>query len=369
MTTAPIIVASAVDEGYIPYALVVANSIAKSTSRRRPVEYHVLYCGPPEHWAIPKLEAFRRRGVQVVVHRLPNPWVHLGKINGFLASTFLRVAIPDVLAQYRRAIYLDVDAVVEDDLGELFDADLGENAMGAVQCVLTITAALMNGRTWTVGRWGPTDAYFELELGLISREQKLGYVQCAMQLLDLDRLRAMHYGEQIGSLAEQMRDRLGFVDQCATNKLLAGRVTLVDARWNISPFALEKKHEAAVPPELISVLRHQRDARGILHYGGQKPWRHPAMPGGWRWWRNAIGSGTFRFVVQRERRHWQNDIMVEAQRRYPRSYGLLRRMFRAPSGIRLAWQRTLSRVRNTLLDPIGTGQRVMRRLRGQNPDG
>ena len=334
----PIIAASAVDEGYLPFALVVANSIAKTTSRRRPVEYHIIYCGPPEHWAIPKLEAFRRRGVQVVLHRLPNPFADLGEINGFPASTLLRAVVPEVLTNHGRAIYVDVDLVVEDDLGELFDADLCGNPMGAVQCVLTITAALMNGRTWTVGRWGPTDTYFEQELDLTSREQKLGYVQCAVQLLDLERLRAMRYSEAMGSLARQMRDRLGFVDQCATNKLLTGRLRLLDARWNIAPFALEVEHEALVPPELVKVLRHQARARGILHFGGQKPWRHPTMHGGRRWWKNAIGSGIFGYIVTREGRHWRNAIAEEAQRRYPRGYQALRRIYRLVDGVRHWWQ-------------------------------
>jgi lipopolysaccharide biosynthesis glycosyltransferase len=359
----PIIITSAVDEGYLPFALVVANSIANTTSRRRPVEYHILYCGPPEHWAIAKLEAFRRRGVQVVLHRLPNPWSDLGEVNGFPASTFLRAAVPDVLASHSRAIYVDVDLVVEDDLGELFDADLGDNPMGAVQCVLTITAALMNGRTWTVGRWGPTDIYFEQELGLISREQKLGYVQCAVQLLDLERLRAMRYSEAMGSLARQMRDRLGFVDQCATNKLLTGRLTLVDARWNIAPFALDAKHETHVPPELVAVIRHQRTTRGILHFGGQKPWRHPIMPGSWRWWLNAAGSGAFRYIVTRENSRWQKDFVAAVPKLGALAYGF------ATQKVKSAWHRLVPRLGRLVRDPVGTSRRVLRRLGGMPPDG
>ena len=364
----PIIITSAVDEGYLPFALVVANSIARSKGRR-PVEYHVLYCGPPNHWALPKLEAFRRRGLRVIVHSVPNPSADLGKINGFPPATFLRAHVPDVHDQYDRAIYLDVDLVVEADLAPFFDADLRGNPMGATQCVLTITAALNNGRTFARGQWGPTDRYFEQELGLVTREQKLGYVQCAVQLLDLEQLRDMHYGDRIDAMAAEMRDRLAFVDQCATNKLLAGRLTLLDSRWNISPFALDEKHETHVPPELVPVLKHQRPARGILHFGGHKPWRHPMMPGGWRWWLNAPGSGLLGYIVTREKPHWRNDLMVAAPQRYPRAYAFARRAYHLPGRAGRALQWLAPRLGNTVRDPVGTSRRVLRRLRGLNPDG
>lgn len=357
----PIIVASAIDEGYLPFALVVANSIANTTSRRRPVEYHVLYCGPPDHWAIPNLEAFSRPGVQVILHQLPNPWAHLGEINRFPAATFFRAAVPDALPDHRRAIYVDVDLVVEDDLGALFDADLAGNPIGATQCVLTVTAALKNGRTWTVGRWGPTAAYFEDELGLVTREQKLNYMQCAVQLFDLEQLRAMRFGDRIGRMAEQLRDRLAFVDQCAVNRMLPGRLTLLDARWNIAPFALAKRHERLVPPELVPVLRQQRATRGILHFGGQKPWRHPIMAGSWRWWRHAFGSGILRYIVAREYPHWKRGLLM-AGRRLAESFDS------SSDTARRRWAWIRSQLFKAIRHPLRTSRRVVLRLRGLEPD-
>ena len=89
-------------------------------------------------------------------------------------------------------------SMVEADLGPLFDADLQGNPVGATQCVLTVTAALNNGRTFTGGRWTPTDQYFEQELGLVTREQELGYIQSGGQLLDLVQLRAIQYADRLG---------------------------------------------------------------------------------------------------------------------------------------------------------------------------
>ncbi len=361
-TDRPIIAASAIDEGYLPFALVVANSIARSKGRR-PVEYHVLYCGPPGHWAVPRLEAFQRRGLKVFVHCLPNRWARLGNINRFPPATFLRASIPDVLDQYDRAIYLDVDLVVEADLAPLFEADLHGNPMGATQCVLTVTAALNNGRTFTHGRWTPTDQYFEQELGLVTREQKLGYIQSGVQLLDLAQLRDTQYADRLEALAVEMRDRLAFVDQCATNKLMAGHLTLIDSRWNISPFALDAKRETHVPPELVAVIRHQRTIRGILHFGGQKPWRHPIMPGSWRWWLNAAGSGAFRYIVTRENSRWQKDFVAAVPKLGARAYGF------ATQKVKSAWHRLVPRVGRMVRDPVGTSRRVLRRLGGMPPDG
>jgi lipopolysaccharide biosynthesis glycosyltransferase len=361
ITDRPIIAASAIDEGYLPFALVVANSIARSKGRR-PVEYHVVYCGPPSHWALPRLEAFKRRGLRVVVHRVPNRWGPLGNINGFPPASFLRASIPDVLDQNDRAIYLDVDLVVEADLAPLFDADLQGNPVGATQCVLTVTAALNNGRTFTGGRWTPTDQYFEQELGLVTREQKLGYIQSGVQLLDLVQLRAIQYADRLEVLAAEMRDRLAFVDQCATNKMLAGHLTLIDSRWNISPFALDAKHETHVPPELVSVIRHQRTARGILHFGGRKPWRHPTMPGSWRWWLNTPGSGAFPYIVMLENSRWRSNFVAAVPKFGARAYGFARQQ------VESAWHWLAPRLGRMVRDPVGTSRRVLRRLGGMPPE-
>lgn len=297
----PIIVASAVDQGYLPFALVIAASMARSTSGRRPVHYHVLYDGP-EHWAAQRLATFRRRGVSVFVHRVTNRFAHLGSLNGIPATTFMRVQIPEVLMDQDRAIYLDCDAVVLDDLGALYDIDMGGRAIGATPCLLTVNAAINGGRTRCSGIWRPTAEYMADALGLVTREEQLAYFQCGVNVYDLRQMRETGFPDQMLTLAEAMRDRLAFCDQCGANRLLKGRVAPIDPRWNVAPFSLRRANEALLPPELLPLMRAQRQMPGIIHYGGRKPWNRPFVPGGWRWWLAAADSG---MALRALRLHWR----------------------------------------------------------------
>jgi len=283
-----IIVASSVDEAYLPFALVVAESIARHANPARAVEYHVLYDGP-DHWAVEKLAAFAKGPVTARVHRLANPWARFGVINGFPPSTFFRLAIPDVLAEHRRAIYLDCDLIVEADLAPLFDTDLGGRPMGAVPCVLTIMAALRNGVARSGGKLIPASRYFGDVLGLDTPERVLGYRQAGVQLLDLTALRDMDYAAQITATVDRLGDRLAYCDQCAANLLLRDRFAQIDPRWNIAPYALHRAAPANSPRELRNLLKRQR-RRGILHFGGAKPWGAVLIPGAMRWWRYALAS-------------------------------------------------------------------------------
>lgn len=286
--TTPIVVASAVDQGYLPLALVVATSIARHARPDRPVEYHVLYDGP-DHWAVDKLQRLARGPVTVIVHRLANPWDRFGVINGFPPSTLFRLAIPDVLAGHDRAIYLDCDLIVEADLGPLFDADLGGMPVGAVPCVLTTISAVSNGIARSNGVWVNTATYFADVLGLATPEQQLAYRQCGVQLLDLKALREMNYAGQMTDTVEQLGDRLAYCDQCAANIVLRDRFAEIEPRWNTAPFALHRSAPDISPPELRDLLLAQR-APGILHFGGEKPWHQLVMPGTFRWWRVALAS-------------------------------------------------------------------------------
>lgn len=327
MISAPIIVASAVDKGYLPFALVVAASIARAALPGRPIEYHVLYDGP-DHWALGRLQHFRRGEVTVTVHRVPNPWAYLGTINGFPPSTFFRAAIPTVLAGYGRVIYLDCDLIVEADLGELFDSDLAGAPFGATTCVLTVTSALSKGLFFSAGRWVPTDEYMRAELGLATRDQQLGYTQAGVQLYDLEQMRAIDFAGQLTAVVNEMGDRLALCDQCAVNKLFAGRIAPIDPIWNIAPFALDAANESRVPPEMLPIMRRQRARQGIVHFGGLKPWWDLSMTASWRWWRNALASDAALFAVRHGARQQINRLMEAAARRYPRQYDAVRQLFR-----------------------------------------
>jgi len=53
-----------------------------------------------------------------------SPWTYM---------SLMRLAIPELFPNERRALWLDTDTIVEKDIGELFDVDLGDNYVAMVE--------------------------------------------------------------------------------------------------------------------------------------------------------------------------------------------------------------------------------------------
>ncbi len=259
---------------------VVAASIAASADPVRRVDYHVLYDGP-ESWLTRRLRAFSAGPVRVHLHAIANPWRDFGTINGFPPSTLLRLSLEDALPEaVERLIYLDVDLIVEHDLGPLFDLPLGGRGLGAA---IDGVAA----RWLADPRRGDYHRYIRetLELG----DRASTYFQAGVLLLDLPTLRRTDYQRKMVEALRRFGPSLKYVDQCAANHVLKGDYTVIDPRWNVQP------HDMAFVSD-----------PWITHYAGRKPWQQLGIPGDSRWWKHARSLPTYplflwRFIRERSR--------------------------------------------------------------------
>lgn len=295
-----IIVCTALDEHYLPLSEIVATSIAASAAPGHHVEFHVLYSGPDSR-ATRRLERWHRPNVQIVLHRLANPWGHVGRVGNFPPSTLFRIAAAEVLTAYDRAIYVDADLIVEADLGELFDTPLEGRPFGAAIDVPAVNLVLGGGPE---PRRTELLEHMQNRLGLDTRELLSRYVQTGVALLDLKLLREMRYSERMSEVIDRLGPDLMYADQCATNAVLKGQITLLDPRWNVTPESLMPGAVERVIPELRDAVATQRQGPRIIHFAWRKPWRRWGLPGSERWWHHARGTGlaghyAVRFVRER----------------------------------------------------------------------
>lgn len=284
-----IAVCTAVDAGYLPLVLVVATSIAASASPGSRVVFHVLYDGP-DNWAVDRLRRWRHPQVEIVLHRLPNPFAGIGVVSRFPPSTLFRFAVPRVLAQLDRVIYLDVDLIVEADLGELFRTELEGKPLGAAIDVRMVDEALTSASHRQALR-RQTHAYLRDALGFEDDQAMLSYIQAGVTVLDLHQLREIGYEQRMVDTVVRLRDALQFADQCATNAALRGQIALLDPRWNVMPEALSDDMWDEVIPELAPALALQRQDPRIIHFAYRKPWRRWGLPASDRWWHHARRAG------------------------------------------------------------------------------
>ena len=112
--------------------------------------------------------------------------------------SLLRLALPEILQEERRVLWLDVDTIVNRDIGELFDTDLCGCYIAAVE-------------------------------ELIRSKAPFVYFNAGVMLMDLDALRDGKYRELIRLVNGT---GLTFPDQDAVNLLMQTRIRKISATYN-----------------------------------------------------------------------------------------------------------------------------------------
>lgn len=174
-------------------------------------------------------------------------------------SAYYRIAIPNLITNpdIDRIIYLDCDMLVMDSIEELWEMDLGEHLLGAVE-----------------------DAGFHHRLEkMMIPFQSSCYFNSGLMVLDLAKWRKEHISEKVLQFAHDFPEKLKFHDQDALNAILHDRWTQLHPKWNAQTYMMMKEK---VHPTLLGHLQY-REARKrpcIIHFcGHEKPWmgvsRHP----------------------------------------------------------------------------------------------
>jgi lipopolysaccharide biosynthesis glycosyltransferase len=169
------------------------------------------------------------------------------------AMIYARLLIPELLpVEVEKALYLDCDLVVLDDLGELWDTDLGQKSLFAVRDLIAFVSA-------------PAGLVNYRELG-IHPEAK--YFNSGVLLMNLKKWREYGTSEQVFRYLRTHREIIQMVDQEALNAVLFDDWGELDFRWNWQiPWRNYRLGKCKMPwvPE--------SDRKSIVHFTtAEKPW-------------------------------------------------------------------------------------------------
>ncbi|MEJ0059758.1 MAG: glycosyltransferase family 8 protein [Terricaulis sp.] len=243
------------DTKYARHAAAVLASIARYTDERR-VRLLMVHAGVDE--------ALRAQ-VESVAPKANFVWIEVGDDDlpayadrGHLNRTVLfRLGLEKLApADCKRVIYIDADTIVLRDIRELWNTDLGENALGAA--LDAYVDADHFARLWSL----PVGA---------SR-----YFNAGIQLINLERVRAERLFSAALDFIGEHDAKLLFGDQDALNYVFWGKWTRLDPAWNVQRFLNAK--------ELAGEIEEERRVVGgpaLVHFiGTEKPW----MPNVWHPW-------------------------------------------------------------------------------------
>lgn len=128
----------AISDDFTKYAAVSLNSLVKHTSQGK--DYTVYFLSQDlsdQHKQ--DLNSLGSDNVHIkffkinddVVAPIQNRSENYLRADFFTMSIFYRLFIPDLFPQYDKAIYIDSDTVINDDIGKLYDTELNNNLFAA----------------------------------------------------------------------------------------------------------------------------------------------------------------------------------------------------------------------------------------------
>jgi lipopolysaccharide biosynthesis glycosyltransferase len=248
--------ACAIERDYAPHCAVMLLS---ALDHRGDGELHVHLMHPPELPPTerePIAEMIEREGGRISFLEVPDELVAGFPIEGFTRkATWYRLSVPELLPAVDRALYLDADAIVLDDLTALWQTDIGTALLGAVTNPL---------------QWDHTDR--PRRIGMPAGVQ---YFNAGVLLLDLAQMRLEHTARTIREFTRANAERLEWRDQDALNLVLGSRRHHLHPRWNVMTSVL--LYPWAVDAFGAEAVEEARRNPAIRHFEGQtinKPWHY-----------------------------------------------------------------------------------------------
>lgn len=172
--------------------------------------------------------------------------------------TYYRLFIPSFFPSLKKALYIDSDIIILDDIAKLFNTDMGNNLVAAVP-----DGAVRNTPVF--------QEYVEKALG-VPRDD---YFNAGVLLMNLDAMRDFDFETKFLSLVENYKFRVA-QDQDYLNVLCKGKVTILPFDWDMM----------AIPN---SVCKY--DKLRLIHYNLMyKPWDMHNVPFEEYFWKYAKQS-------------------------------------------------------------------------------
>jgi len=174
------------------------------------------------------------------------------------AATYYRLFITELLpSTTERAIYLDCDLVVKDDLRKLWDADFKDAYVLAVQDLWVPYVSSINGVPYE-------------ELGIPGDSK---YFNAGVLVINLQKWRSNSVTTKSIEYLKTHRQTIRAHDQDVLNGLFAGQWQELDSSWNLTPAIVDLFPSWRDSPFSEETYQRLLQSPSIIHFAtNRKPW-------------------------------------------------------------------------------------------------
>ena len=260
----------AINNDYAPYAAAAIHSLTEKCDKNRYYRVIILHDGLSLISRI-RLRSLVTKNVALQFKKITNSLYLKAVIKycarekgagDFFSSAvyYYRFFIPRLFPMYEKGVYIDSDTILLGDIGELFDTELAEDE---------VVAAMVDPKVTVIPEFRD---YVDKAVGVPHDE----YVNSGVMLMDLKKMRKMHYLSVMVDLIEKYNADLVAPDQDYLNIILQGKIKFLDPCWNTEPSDNLPKNTKLVHFNLFN-----------------KPWRYTDVPCEDLFWNAAKGTGFY----------------------------------------------------------------------------
>lgn len=223
----------------------------------------------------------------------------------FSKETYYRLILPELMPEYKKILWIDVDMIVLADLAVLYSTDVTGFLIGAAYDA--DTSGLYNGYDAT------KKDYMDKEMKL---DDPYSYFQAGTLVINLEEFRKSYSTEKILKLAQSNKWQL--LDQDILNILCEHRVKYIDMSWNVMfDYAgiRIKKIISLAPVWQYKMYMEARKHPKIIHFAGpEKPWLKPDTDFADIFWEYAKKSPYYELMMWRMAKYASKVAKIEASK-------------------------------------------------------
>lgn len=256
------------------------------------------------------LQAVSARDAQsmLVMHCIENPYESSYEVRGISTGTYLRLALPELLPETDRILYMDADILVRGSLRQLWETPMQGMALAAVKGAVNLSDK------W---EWNSRREYWHLLEG-----ERGNYINAGVTLLHLAEIRRRGLKNTWDALARQ---KLYYQDQDILNITCKGAIRYLPLKYNRLAYMPEEEYHRFVEEGLCTQeeYRQAMESPVIVHYAGDKPWKRYDTNLGSLWWEyvNSQPDLAGLFDEEKARRYHGPSLASRAARKVRRIFG------------------------------------------------
>lgn len=244
----------------------------------------------------------------LVMHCVENPYASAYEVRGISTGTYLRLALPELLPETARILYMDADILVRESLRAVWETPMEKMALAAVRGAVNLS----DKWEWNSGR-----EYWHLLEG-----QRGNYINAGVTLLNLEEIRSRGLKKSWDELARQ---RLYYQDQDILNITCKGAISYLPLKYNRLAYMPQEEYHRFVEEGLCTQEEYQQamNAPAIIHYAGDKPWKRYDTNLGSLWWEYVNSKPDLKglFDEKKARRYHGPSLAERAARKIRRILG------------------------------------------------